>query len=190
MTERAVALYEQELLRTRWRRWRRRVGLEAVNDDLFALRGEPQPSDSLAGRILILPRDPECAFIDFDEAFRDWYANPCPDPVTGGSTNFGNATRTLSNCAVLYESDYRDESNPWLGFFALPSLGCARRGTFGTLRPRGRQLKVLPLGGSSGSVLGGRDSLLGIRRALEARRAVRDFAGPPRHAGRPTRRGR
>ena len=120
MTERAVALYEQELLRTRWRR---RVGLEAVNDDLFALRGEPQPSDSLAGRILILPRDPECAFIDFDEAFRDWYANPCPDPVTGGSTNFGNATRTLSNCAVLYESDYRDESNPWLGFFVLHRSG-------------------------------------------------------------------
>ena len=150
MTEGGMGLIEQELRRARWRRWRREVGLATVGDDLFAIRGMPKAAESLAARLLILPGDPESPLISFDEAFWEWFPNACPDPITGGSTDFGDKRRSISDCAVLYEPDYRDEAAPWRAFFALHRIGRAN--------------------------LGGLRSLLGLHRALEDRGTFRGDA--------------
>lgn len=114
------ALEEQRRI---WRRVRQQLGLASVDDDRFALRGSPPVAESIAGRLLILPRDPSGTAIEFDEDFWEFFPNPCPDPVTGGRTDFGDAKRSLANCAVLYEQDWADSAAPWRSYLALYRSG-------------------------------------------------------------------
>ena len=181
MTEGGMGLIEQELRRARWRRWRREVGLATVGDDLFAIRGMPKAAESLAARLVILPGDPESPLISFDEAFWEWFPNACPDPITGGSTDFGDKRRSISDCAVLYEPDYRDEAAPWRAFFALHrpgALDVAFSDSFGRAHDNAKSFHLI---GLVGRIWAGLRSLLGLHRALEDRGTFRGDARSARY---------
>jgi len=97
--------------------------MESIAAERFALGGVPVVADEIAGRLIILPADPDASLIEFDKEFWEFFPNPCPDPVTGGSTDFGREKRSLSECAALYDPDWRDSTASWRSYLALHRSG-------------------------------------------------------------------
>jgi len=114
---------DRELQRRIWRRWRRARGIESIDAERFALGGVPAVAEEIAGRLIILPSDPELSLIEFDQEFWEYFPNPSPDPVTGGITDFGRERRSLSDCAVLYDPDWRQSAAASSSYFALHRSG-------------------------------------------------------------------
>ena len=73
-----------------------------------------------------------------------------PGPDYGGSTDFGDKRRSISDCAVLYEPDYRDEAAPWRAFFALHrpgALDVAFSDSFGRAHDNAKSFHLIGLVG-------------------------------------------
>ena len=70
--------------------------------------------------------------------------------LRGGSTDFGDKRRSISDCAVLYEPDYRDEAAPWRAFFALHrpgALDVAFSDSFGRAHDNAKSFHLIGLVG-------------------------------------------
>jgi len=91
---------ETELLRARWHRQRERQRLIATDDAQFGIGGLAAILDRPAVRLLVLPADPECSCVEFDDDFWAWYCVDLEDPVSGDRSNWGSACRPTANAAV------------------------------------------------------------------------------------------
>ena len=76
-------LQEREILRARWRRAGSALRLVDVSDKDFCLGGLGHHVRELAGRLVLIPFDPEADVVDFSEDVWEWWAQERSYPGLG-----------------------------------------------------------------------------------------------------------
>lgn len=99
---------ELELLRTRWQRSSRRLGLGHPLAPKYGLGGIASRVSGPAARVLIQPRDPDAFAVEFDQDFWSWFEEEWTDPITGSRASWGDERTTTDRAACL--ADRWDDS--------------------------------------------------------------------------------
>jgi hypothetical protein len=119
-------LHDAELLRARWRRCRRRIGMLVTDggNEGFGRLGLAARAPSVTGRFLMLPADPETPTVRFDDDFWQWWQQVDPTP-DGSGREWSDKTYSTTDAAV------RADATPdgWERYLAVHRHGGVEVGT-------------------------------------------------------------
>jgi hypothetical protein len=114
-------LFRTEALRARWRRAREAVGLAgAVEREDFGIGGLAQRLDAPSVRLLILPADPEAAFLEFDKDLVAWWKDVRTTSALGEDLTWASDLVLTSDALARFYDPGREG---WTRYIALHRHG-------------------------------------------------------------------